>query len=545
MAVVVAASANRMARDDLAAVAVGTDATKLVDADAATHLAVLEAGATPQRSGDDKSPVPTAPTATVEGGLQAQVSGGDVSGGPVLGGAAAPVLTIVGRVTSRRRVRKGVIFYDVLAPRGVKHEGRAYFKVELKCCFEDEKVEQLRAEMHAGDVVEATGRAYQEAWGKPHEGTLDILVDTVEVVERWAVLNERGITCLLDKTLDLQRTGVLRGDGSFVVLQVNFAHLERVERYFLHVHGCELERSGSGLHGSDWVLALPRGVAWPVDDPVLNGPHTPVRRLYKVESAWATLSSAVEELCRLIVVHGVERIRISAFPPRLSEQLVNHAAFADVALDPKNFTHCASVVYFHGGYLVGVHSTLQVIVGPTLAVPSHICKAYYKMEEICCRTKWSEDLRGGVVVDVGAAPGGWSWYLTEAVDMRQAYAVDPGALELPGNTSRIEHLSMLGLEALPLLTDKQVRVDLYACDANMHPVKAIDTLVAFRDAGLLRGDCRVAVTLKNMCKNKAQWEAVLSAQLGRFRDVCPKDVMEVHLLANTKFETTLLGRCSF
>lgn len=456
---------------------------------------------------------------------------------------AQAVIEAVGRVSSRRKQRKTVVFLDLVVPRSVLFEGVQYFKVELKLESEDPEVQHTHRDIFPGDVVRARGKRNEEEWGTPRDWVLDMIPDEVEVVERWSVLNPRGIACLMDKTDKLSNSPILQGDGSFIIMQANEPHKDRLCEYFSETYAVELEKSASGMHSADWVLALPCGQKWPLDDKVLNSPNSPVHRLYVVTSVWPTLAAAVEELRRLAEAQSVERLRIACYPSSLTEQVVTHTSLADIPMNPKQPTHFGSIVYFHGGYAVGVDPTPPVVTGPLEPVPAHICKAYYKVEEVSLRMGWSEALDGGVALDVGAAPGGWSWCLTEVFGMRQAFAIDPGMLVLPHASSRIEHLAMLDHEALPILRERGVQVDLYCCDANVFPSKALDIFCAFRDSGMVREGARVVVTLKNMCKNKAEWSETLSEQLARFKSACP-DGRQVHLLANTKFETTIIGHCT-
>mmetsp|Transcript_76798 Transcript_76798/g.176198 ORF Transcript_76798/g.176198 Transcript_76798/m.176198 type:complete len:383 (-) Transcript_76798:13-1161(-) len=375
--------------------------------------------------------------------------------------------------------------------------------------------------------------------GSSLDGVLDVLVAEIEVLERWAMLRDKPSTFLFDKSLTFQDSLVFHGSGSLEIVQVNESHIVRVKQYLQDTHDISVEVSGSGIHDSDWLVALPRGAVWPAADPVVNGGAAPVRRRYKVDVACSTLKDAMQKLLTICAEEKVTSLRASCFPKSIEAKLFDAEMLNTLEFDPKKFSHVAHVVYFHGAYWVGVASESFAVACSDIAAPAHVCKAYFKVQEIVLRCDWASSLVGGVAADIGASPGGWSWYLAAVVGMAKVFAVDPGALALPAEMAEIVHLKKLGLDAIPEIKEHGP-LSLYVCDVNMRPNETMDMFMHFVSQGLVLDGCRVAITMKNSCKNKKEWNIVLPAQLERLQGVCP-DAREVHLIANTKFETTLIG----
>ena len=148
------------------------------------------------------------------------------------------------------------------------------------------------------------------------------------------------------------------------------------------------------------------------------------------------------------------------------------------------------------------------------------------------------------VVDVGAAPGGWTSFL--ALHAERVIAVDPAAMRPdPAVVHRVEHLAMLAETAAGVLVGRGERLDMLVCDANDHPdVVAREFVAPLR--GLLVTGAPVVVTLKNFWPGRggadtAEW----TRQVAEAKDVLGafcEGLTVVHLMANTPKETTLFGR---
>lgn len=93
---------------------------------------------------------------------------------------------------------------------------------------------------------------------------------------------------------------------------------------------------------------------------------------------------------------------------------------------------------------------------------------------------WSSPLsapRLGTAIDLGAAPGGWTMYLSSHV--RRVIAVDPAELAPEALRENVIHLRLksdcVGAELREVLGDEQV--DLLVCDMNQHPEGTARTLL--------------------------------------------------------------------
>jgi len=91
---------------------------------------------------------------------------------------------------------------------------------------------------------------------------------------------------------------------------------------------------------------------------------------------------------------------------------------------------------------------------------SIICRAYYKIKEVVDRVplKLEKSMRA---IDIGAAPGGWTHYLSKYVG--EVIAVDSAELKIQ-LTPNIKHLKMKAEDALLLLAPNSF--DLLVCDIN-------------------------------------------------------------------------------
>lgn len=120
-------------------------------------------------------------------------------------------------------------------------------------------------------------------------------------------------------------------------------------------------------------------------------------------------------------------------------------AFASLGVQfhPKRFTTVVNVVCFPSKTVenswkchLSFHSRESVPVRPARALATAstdskqdvLCRAHHKIDEVFSRfpTWIPGDLHDGVSVDIGAAPGGWSLYLSHKSKL--VYAVDPAEL---------------------------------------------------------------------------------------------------------------------
>jgi hypothetical protein len=180
------------------------------------------------------------------------------------------------------------------------------------------------------------------------------------------------------------------------------------------------------------------------------------------------------------------------------------------------------------------------------SAPPPMCRAGYKMEE--CIGRRYLDGTHRVCVDIGAAPGGWSYALAMDPKMeRRVFAIDPAELDteyLKGaREGSIVHLRKKAEDAvadvLEALGGNREGVDCIVCDANLPPVEALERLIApfravCRDNAVLILTCKCAKHgfLKKEVAAALEYLRVNWAKGGR--------VKGVHLIANTPNERTLV-----
>lgn len=280
--------------------------------------------------------------------------------------------------------------------------------------------------------------------------------------------------------------------------------------------------------------------------------------------------------------------RLHCFPRAVERELAvalqrgggDGDAAAPVALSKGAPVVVACVAALDGVYHVGLeeaHDTSVALLRAGSGGPRDaVCRAEHKLREAALRVPRCVAAlaaarggrgRGGLALDVGAAPGGWVRALSAApLFLSGVVAVDPGALHwgalssceewhgewrdaLPaladapegGGGARVVHMREQGAPALAqlLLAAGGARpFAAFSCDAN---VPAPAALALFASAlPLLRSNALAVVTLKNFTGAKAPWEAACDDAEARFREACVH-VERLHLFANALQEVTLIG----
>jgi 23S rRNA C2498 (ribose-2'-O)-methylase RlmM len=146
----------------------------------------------------------------------------------------------------------------------------------------------------------------------------------------------------------------------------------------------------------------------------------------------------------------------------------------DLAFHPKSFTHYLSVVRVKGKYYTGI-APKKYYFSEDNAVHSvkknKVSRAYHKIKEAVERTGVVPIDKDWICVDVGAAPGGWSLYLSERV--QKVIAVDAAEVTVVKNLPNVVHLQMLSQKAGPKITDA---IDMITCDINHEPQVALEAI---------------------------------------------------------------------
>ena len=275
-------------------------------------------------------------------------------------------------------------------------------------------------------------------------------------------------------------------------------------------------------------------------------------------------------------------VRVQAFPPGLRPGLIgamdaqwNEEELEGADLSPSGFTHTLSVVEVEraedeereggdgggrtGTYLMGLAEAL-----PTDALPpeerarsrlpnggagggTDVCRAYYKLQEALLRyphyASGSGPLAGKVALDCGAAPGGWTRYLAEEAGCGTVHGIDPGRIDpavlaLGG----VRHWPMTVGEALPLLAEENVTVDVWVSDMCLHDVgEQVGWLLRAREAGVLARGAMFVLTLKcNIGHSRESHDSQARREVERLGGMATK-VETMHLFSNRSGERTVVG----
>jgi 23S rRNA U2552 (ribose-2'-O)-methylase RlmE/FtsJ len=177
--------------------------------------------------------------------------------------------------------------------------------------------------------------------------------------------------------------------------------------------------------------------------------------------------------------------------------------------------------------------------GPSRVV-GQLCKAAGKLAEALLVAGFAAG--GGVAVDVGAAPGGWTQQLATWAPL--VIAVDPAELHasvaaLPNVVHLKRKCDAEGALAVGAALHGQP-IDLLVCDMNVHPRVVLDALKPL--LGMLRPGGLLLVTLKFNGVGREK-TAALERMVARLEE-CEERFERVKLVglqANTQAERTLLA----
>lgn len=282
-----------------------------------------------------------------------------------------------------------------------------------------------------------------------------------------------------------------------------------------------------------------------------------VRRIYPIDDQFETVKGAmasIAENCTRFRAatrgtggsegegaagDGPLKVRIQAFPRKVEASLVDaFPATAGVEVTPKEMAAMGFIVVAKGCYYTAVRPASMFLghLGDEVRHGAATCRAYYKLREavdrcgVALKSDW-------VVLDCGASPGGWSQYASE--HCKHVYAVDPGELAPPVPTN-VEHMDMRAEDAVPLLLEKGVQLDMFVCDMNV-PWNVV--LPIFRTVTkVLRPGSPVIVTVKSFTPVTAHRERACKEAKEAFEAICGAAFEQVHLFSNAHGERTLVGQ---
>eukprot|EP00210_Caulerpa_lentillifera_P002807 g2681.t1 len=215
-------------------------------------------------------------------------------------------------------------------------------------------------------------------------------------------------------------------------------------------------------------------------------------------------ASSIDDLMTQLIptVQSVKSIRIISYPRSL-EKVIAERLPLDIELDPRNSSHVLAVVRIGEEFRFGLTERevnfFESSTEPKLSA-CFVSSAVCKLNEAFQRFQLM-DTRFESVIDLGAAPGGWTQYLSQKAKV--VYSVDganlaPEVLQLKNvlhiksnATNSIQSLKQQWLDGNAALN---FTVDLIVSDMNVTPLTLIEILKSF--VPLLKTNGRVLATLK-------------------------------------------------
>lgn len=281
---------------------------------------------------------------------------------------------------------------------------------------------------------------------------------------------------------------------------------------------------------------------------------------------------------------GPARVRVRCFPPRLRDVVVEalrtrdedagEATGGGATRGPRNWetrsrvddaTHALDVVAVRGRATVCAWSLIDdgpdslraslmdagEVARKAMTDAGAVCRAFHKIEEATARAGTSIEPTWRCV-DVGAAPGGWTQWLSARLDVARGgvvFAVDPAelgdfvvdGLPLPPN---VTHLKMRGEDAVKTVLDgypgDPCPVDFLACDANVSPTEATGIVSSFVPA--LRRGATLVLTFKDAAKGYAEWRRQMESATETLTAAGFETPRIFHLFSNRSREKTVVAK---
>lgn len=181
-----------------------------------------------------------------------------------------------------------------------------------------------------------------------------------------------------------------------------------------------------------------------------------------------------------------------------------------------------------------------------------MCRAYFKLEEAADRARLPISAEWKCV-DVGAAPGGWTQWISDRLasateeDRKEdaherggVWAVDPGNLELRPFPANVTHVQKKAELAVADGSVPRNDVSLLVCDANGSPELVTNILLEAKPA--LRRGAFLVTTFKNFCRGYVEWRRQMTAARDRFKREGFDEMAFFHSFANCAQEFTYVAR---
>lgn len=229
--------------------------------------------------------------------------------------------------------------------------------------------------------------------------------------------------------------------------------------------------------------------------------------------------------------------RLQTFPNELSKWLIDELPELDYALH--HFSHSLYAVEINGviRYGIGRGEDMYLTACDREALfKGYVARACSKLEE-ALHVRGIKLMQEMVVLDVGAAPGAWTEFLSRSV--HHVVAVDPGQLDNSILGEKVTHICKKAQDASQELLSwtKERRFDLLVCDINKHPVEAAEIILSLLPFLRTKGSLIMTLKFHGRGKNKIH-------KIVEIKDML-KDVLEemecIWLLANSIYERTFVG----
>ena len=264
-------------------------------------------------------------------------------------------------------------------------------------------------------------------------------------------------------------------------------------------------------------------------------------------------------------------IRLQVFPPKYQRSLLKAVdeqwnRFPNpeaIEFSPTNPSYTVSVVALDDGpgpddqgglYAIGMQpissipgasSTPKLGNDSETASNDDICRAHWKLQETFER--YSHDLpdinKTRIALDCGAAPGGWTKYLSERLNCETIYSVDPGALapsvlQIP----QVQHMALTIQKTLPKLQSEGIVIDVWVSDMCVKDMEQqIDWLLKARDMGVVAKGTFFVLTLKCIIGHSTNtFDILVDQEIKRLEGISEK-IQRLHLFFNRISERTIVG----
>lgn len=388
-----------------------------------------------------------------------------------------------------------------------------------------------------------------------------------------------------------------------MILQVNKSHLYRMLEYMekrfssITVNGFLESTSRTKLsliflqHNNKNDASLKSFIEESLSpDPFI---HKALNRVYTVNDGDKTTKhfcKSEEEVCIAAMQKILEgqasttttttkkrRIKVQVFPPSIQEAVLESLEQSlprvqgknqDVMIEisPSNSTHILSVVRLlepnqsintenDAIFLWGIEEAWTTDIGDghnieSTSTSGDVSRAYYKLKEALARTippaaycQLVAKSKAFTAIDCGAAPGGWTKYLSLNFDCKTVYSVDPGQLDpsvtsLPG----VVHLPIKAETAIQQLAAQNVCLDIWVSDMCLHDMnQQVDILKDAIRAGIVKKNALFCLTLKcTTGHSKGAHDKQVALAVQGLNGVA-SNITVTHLFSNRKGERTVVG----